>query len=32
MHTYITKITRTEKGTFPDYDLAQRYRTWLQAA
>jgi len=25
------EILRTERGTFPDYDLAQRYRTWLKA-
>jgi transposase len=29
MNTYITKITRTELGTFPDYELANRYRAWL---
>jgi transposase len=32
MNTYITKITRTELGTFPDYELANRYRAWLNAA
>lgn len=32
MGTYITKIVRTEKGTYPDYELAQRYREWLTAA
>lgn len=32
MNTYITKITRTELGTFPDYELAHRYRTWLNTA
>jgi transposase len=32
MNTYPNKILRTERGTFPDYDLAQRYRTWLDAA
>jgi hypothetical protein len=32
MNTYPNKILRTERGTFPDYDLAQRYRTWLKAA
>ena len=32
MGTYVTKIARTEKATYPDYDLAQRYRTWLEAA
>jgi transposase len=30
--TYPSKISRTEHGTFPDYDLAQRYREWLAAA
>lgn len=30
--TYPSKITRTELGTYPDYDLATRYREWLQAA
>ncbi|WP_256840640.1 IS110 family transposase [Ornithinimicrobium faecis] len=30
--TYPTKISRTEKNTHPDYDLATRYRTWLTAA
>ena len=32
MGTYPNKILRTERGTFPDYDLAQRYRAWLKAA
>jgi hypothetical protein len=32
MNTYPNKILRTERGTFPDYDLAQRYRAWLNAA
>ncbi|WP_280490818.1 IS110 family transposase [Nocardia asiatica] len=32
MGTYITKIARTELGTYPDYELAERYRTWLTAA
>jgi hypothetical protein len=32
MNTYPNKILRTERGTLPDYDLAQRYRTWLKAA
>lgn len=32
MNTYITKIVRTELGTYPDYDLAHRYREWLKAA
>jgi hypothetical protein len=26
MNTYPDKIVRTERGTFPDYDLADRYR------
>jgi transposase len=26
------KISRTEHGTYPDYDLAHRYRAWLTAA
>jgi transposase len=30
--TYPAKLARTELGTFPDYDLAQRYRDWLEAA
>jgi transposase len=30
--TYPAKLARTELGTFPDYDLAQRYRAWLAAA
>lgn len=30
--TYPTKIRRTELGTYPDHDLADRYRTWLTAA
>lgn len=32
MGTYITKLARTELGTYPDYELAQRYRAWLTAA
>jgi transposase len=32
MGTYVTKICRTELGTYPDYELAQRYRAWLTAA
>jgi transposase len=32
MGTYITKLARTELGTYPDYDLADRYRAWLTAA
>jgi transposase len=32
MSTYPNKILRTERGTFPDYDLADRYRAWLKAA
>jgi len=32
MGTYVTKIARTELGTYPDYDLAARYRAWLSAA
>ncbi|MDP9821955.1 transposase [Nocardioides massiliensis] len=32
MDTYITKIVRTELGTYPDYQLAGRYREWLKAA
>jgi transposase len=30
--TYPSKLSRTEHGTYPDYDLAQRYREWLKAA
>lgn len=30
--TYPSKLSRTEHGTFPDYDLAHRYREWLNAA
>jgi transposase len=30
--TYPSKISRTEHGTYPDYDLAHRYREWLAAA
>jgi transposase len=30
--TYPSKLSRTEHGTYPDYDLAQRYREWLAAA
>lgn len=32
MDTYVTKIVRTENGTYPDHELAQRYRDWLTAA
>lgn len=32
MGTYPSKLLRTERGTYPDYELAQRYREWLQAA
>jgi transposase len=32
MNTYPNKILRTECGTFPDYDLVDRYRAWLTAA
>jgi transposase len=32
MTTYPNKILRTEGGTFPDHDLAERYRAWLTAA
>jgi transposase len=33
MNTYPTRsILRTERGTFPGYDLADRYRAWLKAA
>ncbi len=32
MNTYPNKILRTERGTFPDYDLVDRYRAWLTAA
>jgi hypothetical protein len=32
MNTYPNEILRTERGTFPDYDLAERYRAWLKAA
>jgi transposase len=32
LNTYPSKISRTEHGTFPDYDLAHRYREWLNAA
>jgi transposase len=31
MNTYPNKILRPERGTFPDYDLAERYRAWLNA-
>ena len=31
MNTYRSKIIRTELGTYPDYELAQRYREWLNA-
>lgn len=27
-----SRISRTEHGTYPDYDLAHRYRAWLAAA
>ena len=30
--TYPSKLSRTEHGTYPDYDLAHRYREWLAAA
>lgn len=30
--TYVNKIVRTELDTHPDYELAHRYRQWLQAA
>lgn len=30
--TYPSKLSRTELGTYPDYDLANRYRQWLLAA
>lgn len=30
--TYPSKLSRTEHGTYPDYDLAERYREWLKAA
>jgi transposase len=30
--TYPTKIVRTELGSYPDYELATRYRNWLAAA
>lgn len=32
LDTYPTKISRTERGTYPDYELAERYRAWLSAA
>lgn len=32
MGTYPSKIVRTELGTYPDHDLAHRYRAWLTAA
>jgi hypothetical protein len=32
MNTYPNKILRTQRGTLPDYDLAERYRAWLNAA
>ncbi len=32
LSTYPSKLSRTEHGTFPDYDLAHRYREWLKAA
>jgi transposase len=30
--TYPSKLLRTERGTYPDYELAERYREWLKAA
>lgn len=30
--TYPSKLSRTERGTYPDYELAHRYRGWLNAA
>lgn len=32
MNTYPDKILRTERGTFPEYDLAERYPAWPKAA
>jgi transposase len=32
LDTYPSKLSRTEHGTYPDYELAQRYRAWLAAA
>jgi transposase len=32
MGTYPSKIIRTELGTYPDYELARRYREWLSVA
>lgn len=32
LNTNQSKISRTERGTYPDYDLAHRYREWLIAA
>lgn len=32
LDTYPSKLLRTERGTYPDYDLAHRYREWLAAA
>jgi len=32
LDTYPSKISRTEHGTYPDYQLAHRYREWLKAA
>jgi hypothetical protein len=32
MNTYPNTILRTKRGTFPDYDLADRYRAWLKTA
>ena len=32
LDTYPSKLLRTERGTYPDYDLAHRYRAWLAAA
>ena len=32
LDTYPSKLSRTERGTYPDYDLAHRYREWLAAA
>jgi transposase len=30
--TYPSKLHRTETGSYPDYELADRYRKWLKAA
>lgn len=32
VQTYPNKIIRTERGTLPDYELAERYLAWLRAA